>query len=66
MGGEMMQCQDCKRLRHHGPCDPVFDEPEEMELLAIDAQQAQARYLVALNNAAEGRQHEGVSHERGC
>lgn len=46
-----MQCPDCKRLRHNGPCEPVYDEPDELELLAIDAAQAQERYERAARDA---------------
>lgn len=52
-----MQCPDCKRLRHNGPCDPVYEEPDELELLAIDAAQSRERYLRAL---------EEKQHERSC
>lgn len=44
-----MQCPDCKRLRHAGECEPVYeDEPDMLEMLAIDAEQARDRYLMAL------------------
>lgn len=44
-----MQCPDCKRLRHVGECEPVYeDEPDALEMLAIDAEQARDRYLAAL------------------
>jgi len=41
-----MQCPDCGKLRHPGTeCDPVYeDEPDALELLAIDAVNAVRRY----------------------
>ncbi len=48
---DAMQCPDCKRYRHDGPCEPVYDEPEDLEMLQIDAEQAAKRYLDALKRA---------------
>jgi hypothetical protein len=49
-----VMCPDCGRLRHPGtPCEepydgePDFAQPDYLEMLAIDAQQAIARYRAA-------------------
>jgi len=54
-----MQCPDCKQYRHDGPCEPVYDEPSLLEMLAIDAERARERYLEALAKNKEQR-HESV------
>lgn len=48
-----MQCIDCKRYRHPGPCEPYMSDMDECEMdyletLAIDAAQAAERYETAL------------------
>lgn len=57
-----MQCVDCKRLRHVGECEPVYEDygssrsplgQEDLETLRIDAQMAIARYRVAKENTNE-------------
>ena len=53
-----MQCPDCKQYRHDGPCEPVYeDEPDTLEVLAIDALAAVRRYREERNKRKEA-QHE--------
>jgi len=57
---EAMQCPDCKRLRHNGPCEPVYeDEPTELDLLEMDYEFAKARFEAA-KAAAKEQRHEPV------
>lgn len=51
-----MQCPDCKHLRHPGPCEPQFEEPDILELLAVDAEMAVERY----HREMERRDAEGL------
>lgn len=47
-----MQCPDCKRLRHNGPCDPVYeDEPEDARQFFEEMELAKAQELVAARDA---------------
>lgn len=50
-----MQCPDCKRLRHFGECEPVYDEPDDLELLYIDAEAAIERYYNAMRKTTNDR-----------
>ncbi len=48
-----MQCPMCKGYRHDGPCEPVYDDEQDLEWLALDAAQANDRYLKALERHNE-------------
>lgn len=49
-----MICPNCNRLRHDGPCEPVFDDSAyELEGLKMDIEMAKGRYEAALKRAAE-------------
>ena len=53
-----MQCVDCRRLRHDGECEPVYeDEPDTLEMLRIDAIQAVARYWDAKRKEQKNEPH---------
>lgn len=57
-----MQCPDCGGYRHPGPCTKSYwpePEPDDLEMLAIDAERARERYLEALAKHKEQR-HESV------
>lgn len=63
--GDVMQCPECKRYRHDGPCEPYMSDMEEyemdhdLEMLQIDAERAAERYQAALaKHKAEGKQHD--------
>ncbi len=49
----MMCVNGCKQLRHDGPCEPVYDDEPDLEWLALDAAQANDRYLKALERHNE-------------
>lgn len=51
-----MQCPECGKLRHEGPCD---DAEFEIEQLAMDADAALDRYLTKLREME-------IANERRC
>lgn len=55
-----MQCPDCKRLRHNGPCDPVYeDEPEDARQFYEDRELERAKDLVRAASASPRLKEEG-------
>jgi hypothetical protein len=45
-----MMCPNCRKLRHDGHCDPVYeDEPDDLEMLRTDAEMAVHRYRAERN-----------------
>lgn len=56
-----MQCVDCKKYRHAGPCDPVYieDEPEDMRQFFEEMELERAKDLLAAQAArAKEDKHE--------